>query len=557
MLPFDLLFKDVARKESRAVTLTRHDRPVGSFLFREFYCNDSGCDCGIVLIHAVWAERKQVAASFSYSFEPYRGEPQFELDPLNPQSDLSAPLFGMFQRTLAQDAAYRPALLRHYAMWRRVVDDPSHPDHGKLGGLVHGKPSTERGGRGGVKKGQKAPLPAPKRATRQSQPELPFSEATPQRSASITGMELVARGPKAEGKLQQRFRKLLEKVDRLKLRLVAWRERRPDIDSQIALCQAAQRRQDGLVRRMVLLLDGAHGKLSKSDRKFVSELIEDLASGLLSDDSAESEDEELKLVYERHARRAFADEQAEEAAMMKGMLQSLGVELGEELDLSTPEKIFANVQEKLEAFEKEQVRARDERRTKRKRSAKQIAADERRAEEARDAHKAVQEVYRQLVRSVHPDRESDPVERDRKTALMREINAAFEARDLLSLLELQLRVERVGAEGSLESLAEERIASYIRVLDEQVKQLTVELEEIELPFRLRMGRGPREAITPAAVLDQIRADFGSTEKATARLADDVAELEDLARLKKWVKEERAAARRMPTPHDDMPFDIPF
>ncbi len=412
MLPFDLLFRDIASEESRAITLFhRGERPLGTFLFRELYCTDLGCDCGIVLIHAVSAEQQRIAASFSYSFEPFRDEPQFELDPLNPQSELSGRLFSTFEQCVTEDSAYRSTLRRHYEMWRRVVDDPSHPDHHKLGGRVRGKPAAERGGRAGAKKGRRKNPPPPPQAPngpkQEAQRELPWGVSTTAEGASktsATGLQLLARGPKAEGKLQQRFRKLLEKVDRLKLRLVAWRERRADIDSEIALCQSAQRRQNELARRMVLLLDGAHSKLSKPDRRFVSELIEDLAGGLLRDDDAEREDEELKLVYERHTRRAFAEEQAEDAAIMKAMLDSLGVELGEDMDLDTPEKVMASVQEKLASLESERGRARDEPRTKRKRSAKQIASEQRRSVEARDAHKAVQDVYRDLARAVHPDR---------------------------------------------------------------------------------------------------------------------------------------------------------
>lgn len=40
-------------------------------------------------------------------------------------------------------------------------------------------------------------------------------------------------------------------------------------------------------------------------------------------------------------------------------------------------------------------------------------------------------VFRQLASAVHPDRESDPDERDRKTALMSEANAAYANLDAL------------------------------------------------------------------------------------------------------------------------------
>lgn len=565
MLPFDLLFMDVARKESRAVGLTDpRGQHVGSFLFREYFCNESGCDCGIVLIHAVWAERRQVAATFSYIFEPFPEEPQLELDPMGPQSDLSTPLLQMFERSLAEDAAYRPALLRHYAMWRSVVDDPSHPDHSKLGGRVQGAPPAEREGGGAKRRKQKAPVPATKRAKPPAPRVAPVG--VPKTAArggasrpSPTGVELVARmAPKAESKRHQRFRKLLEKVDQLKQRHVAWREGRAAIDSEIASLQAVQRRNDELTRRMAFLLDGARDKLSKRDRSFVRELIEELAGDLLRKGDVASEDQELKSLYERHAQRKFADEQARQAADMLSMLEELGLELDKGLDLGTPEAVMASVQGKLEALEEEQSRAGEERRARRKQSVKQIAAADKRAQEERDAHKAVQDVYRQLARSVHPDREKDPVERDRKTNLLQEINAAYERRDLLALLELQLKIEGVEGEGSIESLAEERLVRYIRVLDEQTKQLTVELDAIEMPFRLHLDRGPRAAITPAAVLDAIRAEMRSMESVTEQLAKDLSLFEDIERLKQWVKEQRSLERPMPIFEEVVgPNDIPF
>ena len=551
MLPFDLVFMDVARKESRAVTLVDpRGRHQGSFLFREHFCTEAECDCGILLIQAVWAERGDVMATFCYSFKPFPGEPELELEPMSLQSDLSERLLATFARILAEDAGYRPSLLRHYGMWRRVVDDPAHPDHDKLGGRVRG--------RGEAKKSRRTAPKPPKRTDQKAQRELPLEVTTTARGvvSSGAGLELLTRGPKAEGKLQQRFRKLLEKVDQLKLRLLTWRERRAEINSEIASGQAAQREQDVLRRKMVLLLDRAHSRLSKADRKFASNIIQDLAGELLRDGETESDDEELKRVYERHGRRAFAEDQAEEAAKMKAMFGAIGIDLQQEVDLRTPEQVMARAQEKAGARQQEQLGARAAPQTKRKRSAKQLAAEEKRAAEARDAHKAVQEVYRQLARAVHPDREADPVERERKTALMREINAAYEARDLLALLELQLRLELAAGE-SPESLAEGRLVSYIRVLEDQAKQLTVEIDETEFPFRMTLGRNPREAITPEMVLTQIHDDLVVIEKTTAGLTLDLAAFEDLAQLKAWLKEERAAARRGSISDDDSPFDIPF
>lgn len=50
------------------------------------------------------------------------------LDPLNPQSDLSARFLALFENIVGTDPAYRVRLERHYAMWKSVIDDPEHPE---------------------------------------------------------------------------------------------------------------------------------------------------------------------------------------------------------------------------------------------------------------------------------------------------------------------------------------------------------------------------------------------------------------------------------------------
>jgi hypothetical protein len=524
VLPFDLLFPDVARKESRGATLfAPTGEPLGQFLFRELYCADRNCDCRILLVQAFSAARARVVAAFSYCFEPLEGEPQFEIDPLQPQSELSEPLFEMFQR-LVEDPAYRPTLLRHYAMWKAVVEDPTHPDYSKL--RVEKRPSP-RPARA------VSPASAKKRATKKPKPAVPTPASSP------TNLALLVRPARAESKSQQRFRKLLEKVDKRKQRVAAWRERRADIDSGHAAFQAAARVRSELLRKMVLLLDGAHDKLAKKDRKAAREVIVDLGRGLLR--MGATDDAELKRVLERHAGPADAKAEARDLDMVKGLLDLMGLDVEDLAQAQTADELLANAQKQILRSIEEEEREREERRKKRKPTAKQVAAEQLRAAEAADAHKAVAEIYRQLARSMHPDRESDPLERERKTSLMREINAAYEARDLLALLELQLRVEGVNLGDNLESLAEERLVRYIRVLDEQAKQLSIEIDTTELPFRIALAREPGVPITPTMVLERLREDLRLAESHSAELTRDLVAFEDLDYLRRWLRTQGALA----------------
>ncbi|NLY92990.1 MAG: hypothetical protein GXY23_03080 [Myxococcales bacterium] len=146
MMPFDTVFPDLAKNEVRVIhALDHHQLPKGAYLFREFYCHEPRCDCRRVLLQVYWAEGRRVAATINYAFEPPRApfddEPQMFLDPINPQSDVSDVLFDMFEKMIATDRAYHDRLVRHYEMWKRVVDDPAHPDHAKVRSEEHDDPS--------------------------------------------------------------------------------------------------------------------------------------------------------------------------------------------------------------------------------------------------------------------------------------------------------------------------------------------------------------------------------------------------------------------------------
>jgi len=46
----------------------------------------------------------------------------------------------MFLETVTTDRAYYERLVRHYAMWKRVVDDEAHSSHAKVRGATHSDP---------------------------------------------------------------------------------------------------------------------------------------------------------------------------------------------------------------------------------------------------------------------------------------------------------------------------------------------------------------------------------------------------------------------------------
>jgi hypothetical protein len=148
MMPFDFVFPHVAERETRSIHVTGEadtTLPPRAYLFREHYCTEPRCDCRRVILQVVDVERRRVAASISYAFEPPEPSsgdgPQISLDPLNPQSELSSELLAIFESMIEQDPLYRARLVTHYTMWKRAVDDPHHPDHHKIRSVYHDDPS--------------------------------------------------------------------------------------------------------------------------------------------------------------------------------------------------------------------------------------------------------------------------------------------------------------------------------------------------------------------------------------------------------------------------------
>jgi hypothetical protein len=106
MLALHDVFPEVAAKESRMLRpINRPGLPEDDYVLVEHYCVDPTCDCRRVVIGMVLGQPppRQVA-TINHAFEvPTDGEPQTFLDPLNPQSDRSEPLLGLFLEMLNND----------------------------------------------------------------------------------------------------------------------------------------------------------------------------------------------------------------------------------------------------------------------------------------------------------------------------------------------------------------------------------------------------------------------------------------------------------------------
>ena len=79
----------------------------------------------------------------------------------------------------------------------------------------------------------------------------------------------------------------------------------------------------------------------------------------------------------------------------------------------------------------------------------------------------MREVYRKLASALNPDRESDPIERERKTALMQRVNQDYARNNLLELMELQLELEHIDQD-ALKNISQDRLKHYNAIMKEQI-----------------------------------------------------------------------------------------
>ena len=335
---------------------------------------------------------------------------------------------------------------------------------------------------------------------------------------------------------QQAFNTLIEKIEKRRATLADWEAfgadfRRKFNDELLPL----RGNFNALRSQMVKRLDQAHGAkgLTNAERKTVEDLITYIAGDLL----AVVKDQAVEEIFQRYNATNAEEEEAAVQAMRDAMRDVLGVDLPEDIQFASLDDLHLHVQEQLnQDEERERVRqeAKAAHHAKRKQSPKRAAAEERaRAEEA-EVHLSIREVYRKLASVLHPDREPDPVERERKAALMQRVNQAYANKSLLDLLELQLELEHID-QSVLESVSEDRLKRWNKILKEQLRGLDQELSEVKIEYAIRTGMRPGHPVSPRNVKYALNTNINQLRTGVRVFEQDLRVFDDPRELKSWLK----------------------
>jgi hypothetical protein len=212
-------------------------------------------------------------------------------------------------------------------------------------------------------------------------------------------------------------------------------------------------------------------------------------------------DAELEALFEKHggiSRDELRDVELELAQAMVSDVFGKEVLDGANVDdvESLMRHVHGRVKAQVEAKEAARLQRAEARAAQGRKSKADLAA-ERKAQAAREAAQSVREVYRKLASALHPDRETDTAERQRKTLLMQRANQAYERNDLLELLTLQIETEQIDSE-HLATVSQVRLRHYNEVLREQANVLDSQILECAAPMLVDLGLSPHETDTRVA-----------------------------------------------------------
>jgi len=349
-------------------------------------------------------------------------------------------------------------------------------------------------------------------------------------------------------KAQKMFNTLVKQVESSRDTLAQWQSFMDGYMQKVASDYEPQRLifqslQADMVRALDAAWDQARGKkiLTKSEQQILQNLICEMAEHLI----VETADETIKAIYNKHSEIDFDAEEAAAVDSMKEAVEAMfDVDLANADNLNSPEDIIAQLHAQMEQEHQQRVKEQathDARRKNTRQTAKQRAQAEKLKAEADETSLSMREVYRKLVSALHPDREPDPVERARKTVLMQRVNRAYEKKDLLQLLELQLAIEQIDTH-TIAGLSEHRLKHFNKILQEQLDELKHEIAQLQMPLRAQWDFQPHQPITPKTVMPHLSREVANLKGSIRQIKKDMRMPADLFALKVWIKDYRREAK---------------
>lgn len=338
---------------------------------------------------------------------------------------------------------------------------------------------------------------------------------------------------------QQRFNRLLAKIDKLKAQVA---EIKTLVDAYRPLysgtLEPLREQQRGLLRRMALQLDERLGRkgLTPVQKRSATEILCGLCEML-----AVFGDEAMAALHDKHSANSLREMAEEKASVMRAMMEGV---LGRPLDVEDGDESLDPLNAVLRAGQEQLRQAAQAERDQHEAtqaSKKPTAAQRKAGQQQQDAETILRQVFRQLASALHPDRERDPVEHQRKTALMSEANAAYGRQDLVALLHMQLRLAQADPQSLLQQ-PEERVAAMSLLLKQQAVELERELFGRQEQVRQEFDLDSYQTLSATMLKKQLAQQEEILKEELENVAQELQAVQDDAGLKRWLKTQANMSR---------------
>lgn len=382
-----------------------------------------------------------------------------------------------------------------------------------------------------------------------------MSETPSHVATSLSTLMVQASAQEKLSPAQQRFNDLLARIERLSgqiQRLEDWSDRHRYAHIQ-ALRESVQLSQ---AHRKSLLLF-VHERLQNADftdrqQRMARGLVRGLIAHLAATNDPQVQALATWYVSEADEQEA-AEEQAEAAHRLRERIEeALGQPLEKPSQYQTPEEMMQagmrQWQRQQEADEARKAAKRAARKAQKQAQKKSPAAEKGEVPAAPtrelDAKSAIRTIFRQLASSLHPDREPEEQERLRKTALMSEVNAAYEKNDLTTLLRLQMQVTQVNSQSTAGTprMADGQLIAMSLLLKEQVVALEDDLDQLENRLSRELCVPVRADADESALNQSLQRMQADQRHGADSLAADLRRIQNDAELKRWLKEQWQLAK---------------
>ena len=306
------------------------------------------------------------------------------------------------------------------------------------------------------------------------------------KSGNSQSLKIVPASEKPLSKNQQRFNLLCEKIKQQRTQIS---EENKKLERLLHLyayeVKPVSKRLAGTQIEIAKMLSAAveFQKFSKNQYAEIKRAI------LILLNSAFSQIEPDKATISLYDQWSESTVEEEKASYQAEIHQEIAAELSSRFGVKVDSAEISDDPEEMEIL-LEKLQAERERRTgnrkpgHKKKNKKESGTDKKRMEQQEIKTKNVRSIYMNLIKLLHPDAEQDPERKIEKEELVKKVTAAYENNDFSGLLALEM--EWANTENAFQAmLPEEKLAEYVSVLDEQVKDL--ERSKIELKQNPRFG----------------------------------------------------------------------